>query len=103
MTKNQQSTDEKKLESGHMGKLGELEPKGGKNSANRHSQKMVQRGKTHSSPLSLRHLPSKPKSALGWREGHGMAHGLVLRLSVIMRPARAWGSNPEKSWLKNRG
>lgn len=32
-----------------------------------------------------------------------MAHWLVLRLSVMMRPARAWGSNPEKSWLKNRG
>lgn len=55
-------------------------------------RKWWQEEKVLSSPTQMA-PPSQPK----------MAHWLVLRLSVMMRPARAWGSNPEKSWLKNRG
>ena len=67
--------------------------------AGRDSQKTERGQKPFSSP-NPRYVSCKAKAFVGAGRGPWEAHWLVLRLSVTMRPARAWGSNPEKSWLK---
>lgn len=57
--------------------------------------------KPFSSPWDM--SPANPSLCKVRGRGPEMTHWLVLRLSVTMRPAREWGSNPEKSWLKKCG
>lgn len=104
VTKNQERINETTLELGCKIKLGKGNPKGG---GERLCQQrfLEKRGRQtpFSSPAPGACLPQTQILCGVEDGGPGMAHWLVLRLSVTMRPARAWGSNPEKSWLKKRG
>lgn len=96
----------KKWGSGGMRKLGEREPKGYKE---KNCQERCQEtggrgwGAKPFSSFPQGYVSPKPNPLEGGGSGLGKTHWLVLRLSVITRPAKEWGSNPEKSWLKKCG
>ena len=88
--KNQGGKGEKKPEPGDMGKLGKGSPKGRRGKTLPAEIPRKDRG---ASTILLSHpqsvSPANPNPFGVVEGGPGMAHWLVLRLSVTMRPARA--------------